>query len=74
MGSDYAESPAGDVARPVRVRCPMGGYAPCIDDLCYGGDTTMCGLEWDEDFCTHGYIPETCPYPECQEGEDDWLD
>jgi hypothetical protein len=47
--------------RGVRVRCPLGGYAPCIDDLCHGGGQTICGLYVDEEVCPHGWIPETCP-------------
>jgi hypothetical protein len=53
--------------RGIRVRCPLGGYAPCIDDMCHGVDQTMCGL-WVEgcgfdaaDVCLHGWVPETCP-------------
>jgi hypothetical protein len=55
----------------MRVRCPLGGYAPCIDDLCYGGGQTLCGLYMDEEVCFHGFIPETCP--DCDESED-WPD
>ncbi len=60
----------------VRVRCGLGGFAPCIDDLCHGGSSTMCGLEWYEDFCEHGYIPDTCPwcYGEDDENEDGYGD
>lgn len=58
--------------RPVRSRCLYGGIAPCIDDLCHGSDTTVCGLERYEDFCEHGFIPETCP--ECAEGMDEFYD
>ena len=43
-----------------RVRCPLGGYAPCLDDLCYGG-TTVCGLEPGADFCEHYRYPDDCP-------------
>ena len=46
--------------RGVRVRCRLGGYAPCVDDLCYGGGQTLCGLYMDEEVCPHGFIPETC--------------
>jgi hypothetical protein len=46
--------------KPVRVKCPLGGYAPCVDDLCYGGGQMVCGLEMDFDVCFHGFIPETC--------------
>lgn len=59
-------------ARPWRVTCPLGGPAPCIDDLCHGGGRTLCGLEWYRDFCEHGYDPEECPYG-CRDDEDDWL-
>ena len=55
----------------VRARCPIGGIAPCVDDLCNGTSRTICGLEEGIDFCEHGFIPETCP--EC-EGEDDYYD
>jgi hypothetical protein len=47
--------------RGVRVKCPLGGYAPCVDDLCYGGGRTLCGLYLDEEVCFHRFIPETCP-------------
>ena len=47
--------------RGVMVRCPLGGPAPCIDDLCHSVDTTLCGLEWGYDFCDHEYDPDTCP-------------
>lgn len=60
--------------RPVRARCPLGGHAPCVDDLCHSVDTTVCGLEWGVDFCDHGFIPETCPDcrdPEGWEDDDD---
>lgn len=58
-------------ARPVRARCSLGGYAPCVDDLCYGGGQTLCGLETDFDFCHHGFIPETCP--DCADDDrDEW--
>jgi hypothetical protein len=53
--------------KAVRVRCPLGGPAPCIDDLCHSGGATLCGLDPDHEVCPHGFIPETCP--EC--GEDD---
>lgn len=56
--------------RPIPVRCPQGGYAPCVDDLCHGVDTTMCGLERGSDFCDHGYLPTTCQ--ECSAGPEDW--
>ena len=55
--------------RPVRARCRDGGPAPCFDDLCHGVDTTMCGLEYSEDFCGHGYLPETCDEGCAEEGE-----
>jgi hypothetical protein len=48
------------MTKPVRVKCPLGGYAPCIDDLCHGGGQTVCLLDSDFDFCSHGYIPDTC--------------
>lgn len=51
----------------------MGGYAPCVDDLCHSGGQTLCLLEPDFDFCWHGYIPETCPEG-CGEGPDDDYD
>lgn len=60
--------------RPVPVRCPVGGRAPCIDDLCHGGGRTMCGLEWNEDFCVHGYIPETCETCWGEDDDDEWFD
>jgi len=47
--------------KPLLARCPLGGPAPCVDDLCHGGDHTLCGLELGFDFCEHGFIPETCP-------------
>lgn len=59
--------------RVVRARCPLGGDAPRVDDLCHGADTTLCGLEWGFDFCMHGYVPETCL--EClseAEAADEW--
>jgi hypothetical protein len=57
--------------RSVRVRCPLGGLAPCFDDLCHGVDTTMCGLEIDFDVCPHGFLPGTCDEPECDlDGEE----
>lgn len=57
--------------RGVRVRCSLGGFAPCIDDLCHGGGQTLCGLYMDEEVCYHGFIPETCP--DCDEDRDfDW--
>jgi len=58
----------------VRVRCPLGGLAPCVDDMCHSGDRTLCGLFWGEDFCEHDYDPETCPLCDQEreyEGEDD---
>lgn len=54
--------------RGLRVRCPLGGYAPCVDDLCYGGGQTLCGLYMDEEVCFHGFIPETCP--QCEDDDD----
>jgi hypothetical protein len=56
-------------ARPRLVRCRLGGYAPCVDDLCHGVDTTVCGLEHGFDFCDHGYDPDACS--ECA-AEDDY--
>ena len=58
-------------ARGVRVRCPVGGYAPCFDDLCHGVDTTMCGLEYGFDFSEHDFDPETCPECNARDWEDD---
>lgn len=55
----------------VLARCPLGGPAPCVDDLCYGG-TTLCGLEPGFDFCGHWFVPETCP--EHCDRDDDWDD
>lgn len=55
--------------RGVRVRCPLGGYALCWDDLCRGGGETLCGLEIGYDVCWHSFIPETCP--DCGEHGDD---
>lgn len=55
--------------RPIRVKCLAGGYAICVDDLCHGVDTTMCGLYVGYDVCHHDYIPETCP--ECIREDDD---
>ena len=46
--------------RPVRAHCPLGGLAPCVDDLCHGVTTTICGLEESHDFCWHGWVPDTC--------------
>ena len=51
------------------VKCPLGGDAPCIDDLCHGG-TTLCGLEPGEDFCEHYRHPDDCP--DCNEERDDY--
>ena len=61
--------------RPVRARCLQGGTAPCFDDLCHGVDTTMCGLEHLEDFCDHGWLPDTCDEG-CREEafDDEWPD
>lgn len=28
------------------IRCPYGGPAPCVDDLCRGS-RTLCGLDMD---------------------------
>lgn len=58
--------------RPLRVRCPPGGYAPCIDDLCHSGGQTLCLLEPDFDFCWHGYDPETCDQGCAHDGDDDY--
>lgn len=59
----------------VRARCPLGGFAPCVDDLCRGGDQTVCMLQRGFDFCDHGFDPETCPecWAEDHDG-DEWLD
>jgi hypothetical protein len=51
------------------VRCRAGGPAPCIDDLCHGSDTTLCGLQRGYDFCDHGNYPDFCD--ECSAEEDD---
>lgn len=59
-----------DACKGVRVRCPLGGYAPCVDDLCHGGGTTVCGLEEGEDFCDHDYLPETCPECSARDSDD----
>lgn len=61
---------------PARVRCPLGGSAPCIDDLCHGVDTTICGLVYDFDLCDHGYDPEACDEYPCnaERDGDDGLD
>jgi hypothetical protein len=45
----------------IRPRCPLGGIAPCIDDMCNSGGETLCGLEPGGDFCEHEFIPDTCP-------------
>lgn len=47
--------------RCIRARCLYGGPAPCFDDLCWRGDTTMCGLEAGFDFCRAGMHAEDCP-------------
>ena len=57
-------------SKPIRVKCPLGGYAPCVDDLCYGGGETLCGLEIEYDVCWHGFIPDTCNQG-CASGDDD---
>lgn len=54
----------------IRARCPLGGQAPCFDDLCHVVETTLCGLELDFDFCVHGFVPETCQ--QCNAEEEDW--
>ena len=54
-----------------RVSCPLGGIAPCPDDLCHGTDTTLCGLEYGFDFCEHDYDPDSCS--ECN-GPDEMTD
>ena len=61
--------------KPTRVRCRLGGFAPCVDDLCHGVDRTMCGLfvdSVDGDVCYHGWAPGTCPEgcDEDDEGDD----
>ena len=53
----------------IRVRCPLGGLAPCIDDMCHSSDQTLCGLYRSYDFCDHGYDPDSCV--ECDEESDD---
>jgi len=58
--------------KPVRVPCPLGGHAPCVDDLCHGTDTTMCGLEIDFDVCPHGWLPSTCPEGCGDDDPEDW--
>lgn len=55
----------------VRVRCPLGGFAPCVDDLCHGGGMMVCGL-YEEEVCHHGFIPETCS--ECRMLNGEWDD
>lgn len=62
------------IRAPIRVRCPLGGPAPCIDDLCHGVDTTMCGLEMDFDVCYHGFYPDTCNECSGDREWDDWDD
>lgn len=54
---------------PRRPVCLYGGPAPCVDDLCHGSDTTLCGLEIGFDFCDHGYDPDTCP--DCEAAEEE---
>lgn len=61
---------AASARQGVPARCPLGGRAPCMDDLCHGGGQTVCGLWPDEDFCWHGYLPETCWECRWEEGED----
>jgi len=56
----------------VRVRCPLGGYAPCLDDMCHSGGETLCRLEPGVDFCEHEFDPETCP--ECWAEDHDQAD
>lgn len=70
-----SETPTEQTAAPDRkrwsaaaARCPLGGYAPCVDDLCHGGGRTLCGLEWGFDFCDHGNYPDACD--ECALDED----
>jgi hypothetical protein len=58
------------VAEPIRVSCPQGGPAPCVDDLCHGGATTLCGLERGVDFCDHGFLPDSCE--DCPAESDAW--
>ena len=57
--------------RGVRVRCPLGGYAPCIDDLRHSGGQTIRLLEPGFDVCAHEYDPETCPECEDERHADD---
>lgn len=55
------------------MRCPLGGLAPCIDDMCHSGGETLCGLEPGFDFCEHECDPETCP--DCHDYDDyPWSD
>lgn len=63
-----------DTRKDSRVRCLWGGYAPCIDDLCRGVDTTMCGLEYGFDVCDHGSEPEFCPEYPCNADREPWDD
>jgi hypothetical protein len=62
-----AEPGGGLVTAPVRAYCPLGGPAPCVDDLCHGSDHTICGLEYGFDFCAHGFLPDSCS--ECRDEE-----
>lgn len=57
----------------VRVRCPYGGFAPCVDDLCHGGGMTVCGI-YEEEVCHHGFVPETCPEYPCNVESGDYDD
>ena len=63
--------------KPIRVRCPLGGLAPCVDDMCHSGGDTLCGLEVgeheDADVCWHGYLPDTCDQG-CADDRDDYDD
>ncbi len=49
--------------------CRLGGSFPCGDDLCYGGGTTLCGMEPGLDFCEHDEDPDRCT--ECVEAMSD---
>jgi hypothetical protein len=55
----------------IRAQCPLGGIAPCIDDMCHSGGQTLCGLDPDFDFCEHEFIPDTCPECWNEEHTDD---
>lgn len=48
MPSDRAASPVASQARCLVI----DGDIACVDDLCHGNDTTLCGLERYVDFET----------------------